>query len=244
MPIKVSCIEIQSVTPAIALTVFFLFVPFSLSHSIFTMTRITTTLLIAASAVLLSSSVEGFSPVFRPQVRSGAQVASPTELWAKKKKKKNKKKKKTDGAGTAVLERPPAVVAEAEVEAEAIPPAIFEDPPIVIEESEATVVEGELEDPAVKMIANEMFQRQLLEQRFAYEAMTTSEPEAEPEPEPEPVAEASEPEPEPEPEPVAEVVEPEPEPQPEDLAAKYAAIDDVGERAYQILKDLGMFDRD
>ena len=244
-----------------------IFLPLSILQTsfIFNMTRITrTTLLVAASAALLSTSVEGFSSIgFRHQVRSVAPVTttSTTELWAKKKKKKNKKKKKLDGAATAVLEPPAAAVEEVE---EA--PIAVETPVAVVEEEPEATTEGEFEDPAIKMMANEMFQRRLLAQKLAYDAVVAespaeseveAEPEVEADPEPEPVAEATEPEPkpelepvaeaaEPEPEPVAEVVEPEPEPEPEpvDLADKYAAIDDVGERAYQILKDLGMFDRE
>ena len=192
------------------------------------MTRILQTKLLVAitTAAILSPSVEGFSPSLglSSQVRT---VAPSTEMWAKKKKKKNKKKKK-QGGSVAVLEPPPPAPAIV-VEEEASPVAI-EEPVAAVEveaAAEAPLAEGELEDPALKMIANEMFQRKLLAQQFSYEA---NKPEAEPEPEP--VAEVAEQEQKQEPEPVEE-----------DLAVKYAAIDDVGERAYQMLSDLGMFDR-
>ena len=165
----------------------------------------------------LVSSIEGFSPSvgLGPQVRT---FAPPTELWGKKKKKKNKNKKKGRAGGNAavaVLEPPAAVVEEEE----AAPVVVVKEP-----------VVADLDDPAATMIANEMFQRELLAQKLAYDAKISEAPEVEEvEPIAEPVAVAGEPEPEPEPEPV-------------DLAAKYAAIDDVGERAYEMLKDLGMFD--
>lgn len=162
----------------------------------------------------LVSSIEGFSPSvgLGPQVRT---IAPPTELWGKKKKKKNKNKKKGRAGGdatVAVLE-PPAAVAEEE----AAPVVVVKEP-----------VVADLEDPAATMIANEMFHRELLAQKLAYDSKISEAPEVE---EVEPIAE-----------PVAVAVEPEPEPEPVDLAAKYAAIDDVGERAYVMLKDLGMFD--
>jgi hypothetical protein len=113
--------------------------------------------------------------------------------------------------------------------------------------------EPEVEEPVVD--SDEIFQRKLLAQKLEYDAKVVEEEaqakEAAPVEEPEDVAT----------EPEQAVTEPEEEPQakveeqfnqtkqplkPDDesrVATKYAAIADVGERAFSILQDLGLFKR-
>jgi len=110
------------------------------------MTRLSTSqLLIASAALLSSSSVDGFSPSIGLQrSQLTACPVSNTELAAKKKKGKKKKKK---GGNTAVMEKPKEPVAEVPV-----------------------VGDGDLLDPAVKMMEDEKFHRKLLEAQLLYSA--------------------------------------------------------------------------
>jgi len=120
-----------------------------------------TKFLIAFAAILLCSSVEGFTPSFgmKPlQQQAAVFPTSTTELYGKK--KKNKFNKENGGgkgrggvAAVAVLEKPPveASVEVAEEAPVAIPAAAPVAPAAVVEEVE--VPEVELEDPAVKMVA-------------------------------------------------------------------------------------------
>jgi hypothetical protein len=212
-----------------------------------------TKFLIASAAILSCSSVESFSPSFgmRPlQQQAFVFPTTTTELYGKKKKNKfNKKnaggKGRGGAAAVAVLEKP----TEASVE-------VVEEQPVAVPVApavEAPQAEGEFEDPAVKMIANELFQRKLLAQKLEYDAKGD-------ESEPEETVASIEESPA-----VVVVVDYEKEEieknakKPETvnrrsgpldadeeakLAAKYAAIDDVGERAFEILLDLGFFDRE